>query len=157
MTQDQGDDMGNTEDQPNVEEASKHDWFKNPKNPPTLNRRQVVSANYFFNNDLEYLKGGSSSGKYTTSTTKTKADKYDNIEGIEDMVQMLWSPVKKSSHDVFFTKRIISVTYVNVVKKYDYGYLDEIIVRREDHKLYKFKEGDFPRLNLHDIEDMLLL
>ncbi|GKA24184.1 hypothetical protein Tco_0710217 [Tanacetum coccineum] len=118
--------------------------------------RQVVPANYFFNNDLEYLKGGSFSGKYTTSTTKTKAAKYDNIEGIKDMVQTLWSPVK-SSHDVFSTKRIIAVTHVKVVKKYDYGYLDEIIVRREDHKLYKFKEGDFPRLNLRDIEDMLLL
>ncbi|GKE59384.1 hypothetical protein Tco_1498569, partial [Tanacetum coccineum] len=118
--------------------------------------RQVVLANYFFNNDFEYLKGGSSSRKYTTSTTKTKAAKYDNIEGIEDMVQTLWSPVKPS-HDVFSTKRIIAVTHVKVVKKYDYGYLDEIEVRREDHKLYKFKEGDFPRLNLRDIEDMLLL
>ncbi|GJX73024.1 hypothetical protein Tco_0311619 [Tanacetum coccineum] len=35
MTQDQGDNMGNTEDQPNVEEASKHDWFKKPEKPPT--------------------------------------------------------------------------------------------------------------------------
>ncbi|GKG10717.1 hypothetical protein Tco_0342117, partial [Tanacetum coccineum] len=33
----------------------------------------------------------------------------------------------------------------------------EIEVRREDQKLYKFKEGDFPILNLHDIKDMLLL
>ncbi|GKC86784.1 hypothetical protein Tco_1147433 [Tanacetum coccineum] len=56
--------------------------------------RQVVPADYFFNNDLEYLKGGSSSRKYKTSTTKTKAAKYDNIEGIEDMVLTLWSPVK---------------------------------------------------------------
>nr|GFA33615.1 hypothetical protein [Tanacetum cinerariifolium] len=48
--------------------------------------RQVVHADYFFNNDLEYLKGGSSTRKYTTSTTKTKAAKYDNIEGIEYMV-----------------------------------------------------------------------
>nr|GEV72157.1 hypothetical protein [Tanacetum cinerariifolium] len=47
---------------------------------------QVVPANYFFNNDLEYLKGGSSSKKYTTSTTKTKAAKYGNIEGIKDML-----------------------------------------------------------------------
>ncbi|GJW04463.1 hypothetical protein Tco_1563319, partial [Tanacetum coccineum] len=86
-----------------------------------------------------------------------QAPKYDNIEGIEDMVQTLWSTVKTSSHDVFSTKRIIAVSHVNVVKKYDYGYLDEIIVRREDHNLYKFKEGDFPRLNLRDIEDMLLL
>nr|GEU87337.1 hypothetical protein [Tanacetum cinerariifolium] len=50
---------------------------------------QVVPADYFFNNDLEYLKGGSSSKKYTTSTTKTKVAKYDNIEGIKDMVLML--------------------------------------------------------------------
>ncbi|GJW36922.1 hypothetical protein Tco_0059842 [Tanacetum coccineum] len=35
MPQDQGDDMGNTKDQPNVEIASKHDWFKKPKRPPT--------------------------------------------------------------------------------------------------------------------------
>ncbi|GJY44843.1 hypothetical protein Tco_0433056 [Tanacetum coccineum] len=37
--------------------------------------RQVVPVDYFFNNDFEYLKGGSSSRKYTTSTTKTKAAK----------------------------------------------------------------------------------
>nr|GEU50755.1 retrovirus-related Pol polyprotein from transposon TNT 1-94 [Tanacetum cinerariifolium] len=45
----------------------------------------VVPADYFINNDLEYSKGGSLNSKYATSTTRTKADKYDNIEGIEDM------------------------------------------------------------------------
>ncbi|GJU62724.1 hypothetical protein Tco_1244559 [Tanacetum coccineum] len=185
MPQEQGDDMGNTDDQPNIEEASKHDWYKKPEKPLTPYRdwndgkqidfrppqtwiskmaktgkplntfdevmstpidfssyvmhnlkienltqnilldqlsiyskghakaewnsnfilknplplikdqgRQVVHANYFINNDLEYLKGGSYSRKYTTSTTKTKAAKYANIEGIEDMVKTLWSPVK---------------------------------------------------------------
>ncbi|GKB47611.1 hypothetical protein Tco_0898364 [Tanacetum coccineum] len=64
---------------------------------------------------------------------------------------------RKSKHDVFSTKSIIAVTHVKVVKKYDYRYLDEIIVRREDQSLHKFVEGDFPRLNLRDIEDMLLL
>ncbi|GJT18527.1 hypothetical protein Tco_0877233 [Tanacetum coccineum] len=73
--------------------------------------RQVVLGDYFINNDLEYLRGGSSSKKYTTSTTKTRAAKYD-ILGIEDMVPLLWSPVK------------------------------EIEVRREDQQLYKFKEVD---------------
>nr|GEW19820.1 hypothetical protein [Tanacetum cinerariifolium] len=43
------------------------------------------------------------------------------------------------------------------MKWYGYGYLEEIKVRIKDQQLYKFKEGDFPRLNLHDIEDMLLL
>ncbi|GJT30425.1 hypothetical protein Tco_0910700 [Tanacetum coccineum] len=104
--------------------------------------RQVVPADYFFNNDLEYLKGGSSSRKYTTSTTKTNAARYDNIEGIKDMVP---------------EKRIIVVTHVKVMKWYGYGYLEEIIVRREDQSLHKFKEGDFQRLNLRDIEDLLLL
>ncbi|GJX38019.1 hypothetical protein Tco_0251322 [Tanacetum coccineum] len=147
--------------------------------------RQVVPANYFFNNDLKYLKGGSSSRKYTTSTTRTKTAKYDNIEGIKDMVLTLWSPVKvaydkfamwgishwgpkrqkfygyvsnrESKHDVFSRKRIIAVTHVKVMKWYGYGYLEEIIIRREDQKLYKFKEGDFPRLNMSDIEDLMLL
>nr|GEV08399.1 hypothetical protein [Tanacetum cinerariifolium] len=88
--------------------------------------RQVFPPDYLINNDLEYLKGGSSSSKYATSTTRTKAAK------------------------------IIAVTSVKVMRWYDYGYLEEIVVRRDDNVLYKFKEGDFPRLNLRDIEDMLL-
>nr|GEV81186.1 hypothetical protein [Tanacetum cinerariifolium] len=54
---------------------------------------QVIHVDYFINNDLEYLRGGSSRKKYTTSTTKVKASKYD-IPSIEDMVPLLWSPVK---------------------------------------------------------------
>ncbi|GJT81798.1 hypothetical protein Tco_1056140 [Tanacetum coccineum] len=43
------------------------------------------------------------------------------------------------------------------MKSYDYGHLDEIEFRRKDQQLYTFKEGDFQRLCLKDIEDMLLL
>nr|GEX09818.1 hypothetical protein [Tanacetum cinerariifolium] len=64
---------------------------------------------------------------------------------------------RESKHDVFSRKRIIAVTHVRVMKWYGYGYLEEIIIRREDQTLHKFKEGDFPRLNLCDIEDLLLL
>ncbi|GKC36227.1 hypothetical protein Tco_1048611 [Tanacetum coccineum] len=46
---------------------------------------------------------------------------------------------------------------VEVMRKHGYGYLKEIVVRRADNDLYKFKEGDFPRLRINDIEDMLLL
>ncbi|GKB66927.1 hypothetical protein Tco_0928339 [Tanacetum coccineum] len=46
MPQDQGGDMGNTEDQPNVEAALKHDWFKKPERPstpdPDWNTRQSI-------------------------------------------------------------------------------------------------------------------
>nr|GEV36852.1 hypothetical protein [Tanacetum cinerariifolium] len=59
--------------------------------------------------------------------------------------------------DLSRRKRIIAVTRLTIMKKYDYGHLKEIEVRREDQKLYKFREGDFLRLRLQDIEDMLLL
>ncbi|GJT70367.1 hypothetical protein Tco_1029653 [Tanacetum coccineum] len=51
----------------------------------------------------------------------------------------------------------MSMTSVTVEKWYGYGYLKEIVVRRVDLKLYKLIEGDFPRLHLNDIKDMLLL
>ncbi|GJT23783.1 hypothetical protein Tco_0893720 [Tanacetum coccineum] len=54
-------------------------------------------------------------------------------------------------------KRILAVTHVKVMRKHGYGYLEEIVVRRADNVLYRFKEGDFPRLQINDIEDMLLL
>ncbi|GKC00689.1 hypothetical protein Tco_0986825 [Tanacetum coccineum] len=43
------------------------------------------------------------------------------------------------------------------MRKHGYGYLEVIVVRRADNVLYRFKEGDFPRLRINDIEDMLIL
>ncbi|GJT16929.1 hypothetical protein Tco_0875635 [Tanacetum coccineum] len=108
--------------------------------------RQVVVADYFINNDLEFLKGGSSSSKYATSIKRTKAAKF-----------YAYACHWKSPHDVYSKRRIIAITIVKVMRWYDYGYLEEIVVRRDDNVLYKFKEGNFSRLNLCDIEDMLLL
>nr|GEV69163.1 hypothetical protein [Tanacetum cinerariifolium] len=56
-------------------------------------------------------------------------------------------------------------TSVTKTKAADYGHikwiedlhLDWITVRRDDDKLYKFKEGNFKRLHIQDIKDMLLL
>ncbi|GKE75525.1 hypothetical protein Tco_1537566, partial [Tanacetum coccineum] len=115
---------------------------------------------------------------------KTKAAQYDLL-GIEDMVPNIWVPVKvsydkhtlwgishwrkqrktfygyvrglKSRHDVYFTKHILAVTRVEVMRKHGYRYLKEIVVRRADNDLYRFKEVDFPRLRINDIEDMLLI
>ncbi|GJV00228.1 hypothetical protein Tco_1329498 [Tanacetum coccineum] len=42
-------------------------------------------------------------------------------------------------------------------KLHGYGYLEELIMRRADRKLYKFKEGDLVNLHLNEIEGMLLL
>ncbi|GKF18924.1 hypothetical protein Tco_0063842, partial [Tanacetum coccineum] len=54
-------------------------------------------------------------------------------------------------------RRIITVMRLKIMKKCDYGHLEEIEVRRDDQKLYTFREGYFKRLLLQDIEDMLLL
>nr|GFD37701.1 hypothetical protein [Tanacetum cinerariifolium] len=54
-------------------------------------------------------------------------------------------------------RRIIAVTDIKIVEWHNYKHLDQISVRRDDEKIYKFKEGDFKRLRLQDIEDMLLL
>ncbi|GKA87301.1 hypothetical protein Tco_0809012, partial [Tanacetum coccineum] len=62
-----------------------------------------------------------------------------------------------SSKDVYSRRRIIAVTRLIIMKKYDYSNLEKIEVRRDDQQLYTFKEGDFKRLRLQDIEDMLLL
>ncbi|GJU20902.1 hypothetical protein Tco_1154244, partial [Tanacetum coccineum] len=42
-------------------------------------------------------------------------------------------------------------------RKFWQCYLEEIVVRRADQKLYKFKEGNFPDLHPNNIEDMVLL
>ncbi|GKB92698.1 hypothetical protein Tco_0964970 [Tanacetum coccineum] len=52
---------------------------------------------------------------------------------------------------------IIAVTNLQIVEWHNYKHLDWITVRKDDEKLYKFKEGDFYRLRIQDIEDMILL
>ncbi|GJU96369.1 hypothetical protein Tco_1321125 [Tanacetum coccineum] len=94
------------------------------------------------------------------SITNTKATRYE-IVGIEDMVPTLWSPIKYGyNKDV--EKGIKHwgdrpQLCVSVKKLHGYGHLDEIVMKRADRHLYKFKEGDFVDLYLNDIEEMLLL
>ncbi|GJZ39221.1 hypothetical protein Tco_0585784 [Tanacetum coccineum] len=118
--------------------------------------------------------------------TKTKAADYGHIKWIEDLVPIsMWSQTivkydrsalwgishwgkkrrqfyafatsRESARDVYSKRRIIAVTKVEIVEWHDYKHLDWITVRRDDDALYTFKEGDFHRLRIQDIEDMLLL
>ncbi|GJV88081.1 hypothetical protein Tco_1532019, partial [Tanacetum coccineum] len=148
--------------------------------------RLVIPFDHFINNDLEYLKGGSSSRKYTTSITKTKAADYGQVKWIEDRIPRTtwsvvpidydkhaywgtyhWGPKRQrfygyatnmeTSKDVYSRHRIIAVISLKIMKFFGYSHLEEITVRRQDDVLYKFREGDFKRLRRQDIEDMLLL
>nr|GFB93716.1 hypothetical protein [Tanacetum cinerariifolium] len=148
--------------------------------------RRVILFEHFINNDLEYLQGGASSHKYTMFVTKTKAADYGHIKWIEDLVpREMWihQPIDYNKHalwgvshwgrkrkqfygyavnrefarDVYSKRRIIAITELQIMEWHDYNHLDWISVRRDDDQIYKFKEGDFKRLRLQDIEDMLLL
>ncbi|GKD13835.1 hypothetical protein Tco_1198242 [Tanacetum coccineum] len=95
------------------------------------------------------------------SPTKVGYDK-DALKGIKHWGERhkLWhrSQMNKfSKHNVYSTKKILGVKSVSVKKLHGYGHLEEIMVKRVDRQLYKFKEGDFVDLHLNDIEDMLLL
>nr|GEX29304.1 hypothetical protein [Tanacetum cinerariifolium] len=64
---------------------------------PDNRGRRVIPFDHFVNNDLEYLWGGASSRKYTTSVTKTKAADYGHIKWIEDLVpRAMW--IQQPSH-----------------------------------------------------------
>ncbi|GJZ18309.1 hypothetical protein Tco_0554432 [Tanacetum coccineum] len=128
------DDVANEADQPpdDSTQTKDKDLKKN-----WLSRRLTVATEYFFNNDLEFLKLLDPEKKYTTSIIKTKAARYEMV-GIEDM-------------------KILSLVSVKVERLHGYCHLDEIVVKRADRQLYKFKEGDFIDLHLNNIEDMLIL
>ncbi|GJR33986.1 retrovirus-related pol polyprotein from transposon TNT 1-94 [Tanacetum coccineum] len=102
--------------------------------------RQIIPKDYFINKDLEYLKGGDLSIRYSTLVIKRKAATYE-LKWIEDLVYELWSPVvvKYDQHAYLGTSH--RVTRLTIIKKYDYDHLEEIEVLRDDEQLYTFKEG----------------
>nr|GFC95979.1 hypothetical protein [Tanacetum cinerariifolium] len=67
---------------------------------------------------------------------------------------------RESARDVYSKRRIIAVTELKIVEWNNYKHLDWITMRRDDDKLYKFKEGDFKRLSTHQryrrVEDLQL-
>nr|GEW46261.1 hypothetical protein [Tanacetum cinerariifolium] len=123
---------------------------------PNSRGHRVIPFNHFINNDLQYLRGGASSRKYTTYVTKTKVAGYRYIKWIEDLFYG-FAVNRESARDVYPKRRIIAVTKLKIVEWHNYKHLDWITVRRDDDKLYKFKEGDFKRLRIQDIEDIIVI
>nr|GEW93238.1 hypothetical protein [Tanacetum cinerariifolium] len=105
---------------------------------PNSRGHHVIPFDHFINNDLEYLRGGASNRKYTTSVIKIKATDYGHIKWIEDLPRTM-----ESARDVYSKHRIIAVTKLQIVEWHNYKHLDWITVRRDDDKLYKFKEECF--------------
>nr|GEY86125.1 hypothetical protein [Tanacetum cinerariifolium] len=91
---------------------------------PDNRGRRVIPFYHFINNDLEYLRGGASSRKYTTSVTKTKAADYGYIKWIEDLVpRAMWiqQPIDYNRHALW------GVSHWGRKRQQFYGY----VVNRE--------------------------
>nr|GFB02311.1 hypothetical protein [Tanacetum cinerariifolium] len=125
-----------------------HNLLKPP--PLILNSQghRVIPFDRFINNDLEYLRGVSYD-KHALWGISHWGSKGQQFYGFA----VNW----ESARDAYSKRRIIAVTELKIVEWHNYKHLDWIMVRRDDNKLYKFKEGGFKRLRIQDIEDMLLL
>ncbi|GJU32805.1 hypothetical protein Tco_1176394 [Tanacetum coccineum] len=123
---------------------------------PNSQGRRVIPFHHFINNDLEYLRGGVSSRKYSTSVTKTKAADYGHIKWIEDLVpNSMWSQtiVKYDRSALWgishWVKHADSSSHCNFK-----GISSRCLFKKTDNCCH---EGAFHRLRIQDIEDMLLL
>ncbi|GJT65852.1 hypothetical protein Tco_1017332 [Tanacetum coccineum] len=163
-----------------------HDLRKPLPLIPNSRGRRVIPFDHFINNDLEYLSGGVSSRTYPTSVTKIKAADYGHIKWIEDLVpNTMWSQVpifydkhalwgishwgrkhqqfygyavnRESARDVYSRNKIIAIKKLMIVEWHNYKHLEWITIPRDDNKVYTFKEGEYNRLRLQDIKDILLL
>ncbi|GJU04999.1 hypothetical protein Tco_1121429 [Tanacetum coccineum] len=112
---------------------------------PNSQGRRVIPFHHFINNDLEYLRGGVSSRKYSTSVTKTTAADYGHIKWDRKLSSnSMWSQtivkydkfalwgishwgkkrrqfyafatLMESARDVYSKRRIIAVTKVEIVE-----------------------------------------
>nr|GEX79799.1 hypothetical protein [Tanacetum cinerariifolium] len=158
-----------------------HDLRKPLPLIPTSRGRRVISFDHFINNDLEYLPGptyelmkGSCKSlveleffvKKVYKATTGQLD-WNNPKGQQyphdlrkplPLIPTSWGRrVISFDHFINNDLEIIAVTELQIFEWHNYKNLDWITVRRDDDKLYKFKEGDFKRLRIQDIKDMLLL
>ncbi|GKC41466.1 hypothetical protein Tco_1059188 [Tanacetum coccineum] len=108
------------------EQQYPHDLRKPLPLIPNSRGRQVISFDHFINNDLAYLFGGVLSQTYATFVTKTKATDYGHIKWIEDLIPN----TMESAHDVYYKRRITTITKLQIVEWHGYKHLDWIIVRK---------------------------
>nr|GEZ88227.1 hypothetical protein [Tanacetum cinerariifolium] len=114
---------------------------------PDNRGRRAISFEHFINNDLEYLRGGSSSRKYTTSVTKTKAADYENIKWIEDLKRL--NLTKPDTYQSNLKRREAYTAYSNP-RGFIYQNKDKKNKLMRIDELNKFSDG-----TLNDVRNVL--
>ncbi|GJV85577.1 hypothetical protein Tco_1525475, partial [Tanacetum coccineum] len=115
---------------------------------------KTIPTSYFFYIDLEYLMDWNKEKKHALSLSKYYAAKYEQ-EGIKEIILNLWTyGIEK--YDI---GEALGIHHWNESRKWFYK---GSIGVKSDHEIsdgkdYEFKESDYPRLSLNNIEDMYLL
>ncbi|GJX34844.1 hypothetical protein Tco_0246401 [Tanacetum coccineum] len=109
-------------------------------------------------------KGAKSQSKYSRKSVQSEEPEFEVTDSDmpQDQEENPGQPKGgiihfDSTKSLTFSHEMETVKWIEVIKKHGYGYPREIEVRRADNNLYTFKEGDFPRLRINDIEYMLIL
>nr|GEX16239.1 hypothetical protein [Tanacetum cinerariifolium] len=92
---------------------------------------QVIPFDHFINNDLEYIKGGSSSQRYTTSITKAKAVDYGRVKWIEGKKFYVYASSMETTKDVY-SRRIVIQERVEDLQLGVKSYQNKINLKRPD-------------------------
>nr|GEV12805.1 hypothetical protein [Tanacetum cinerariifolium] len=118
-----------------------HDLLKPIPLIPNSRDRRVIPFDHFINNDLEYLRGGASSRKYTTSVTKTKAANYGHIKDDEKFYKFKEGDLKRlyiqDIEDMLLLLVQGKLTNLTVEERFAFNgiqmkYLPQTIWRRSD-------------------------
>nr|GEU88411.1 hypothetical protein [Tanacetum cinerariifolium] len=161
------------DEQPVDKEVAKADLFEKPERSPTLDPDWSKRQHVDLRPPQTQISQITHAEETPTSFDELNVTPFDFSTFVMNRIQILnltseilgpkcqrlygYASNLTSSKDVYSKRRIITVTRLKIMKKYDYGHMEEIEVRRDDQQLYTFKEGDFMRLRLQYIEDMLLL
>ncbi|GJX57492.1 hypothetical protein Tco_0287389 [Tanacetum coccineum] len=146
----------------------------------------TIQTQFFFNNDLDYLRYGNKGNRQALSISKMKAACYHDF-GLELLVpEHMWindactyeisasygishwwfnrqkfyidQHTTDSSRKIVRTHmRILSVVRIKAYSRYGYDYLKEITLCRADYQEYMIAEKDFKNLYPCDFEDLNLL
>ena len=160
------------------------DWTK-PLPLKGFPDKPKIPYSFFFNKDLRniQLTQETSKSKYASSLTiSVPAARYE-IPAIEETTRVFSNSIvaydrdalhgiqhwperrrlgytsrlgEKSLENVKQKSKIIAILEIQELQRFNYIFMREIVVKRQDEKKYKFSEADFPDLYLNDIEDMYL-
>nr|GEV26378.1 hypothetical protein [Tanacetum cinerariifolium] len=134
------------DDDPPIVESSQHlEWFSQQQKPPTLDRN--------WNKTLPATYG--SIQPWISELEKQFDSRSSFNELMDTPLDFSNFLINRFNVDTLTLKLLAGPTYE--LLKGSRKSLVELEYHLDDDKLYKFKEGDFKRLRIQDIKDMLLL